>query len=239
MNVLVTGASRGIGRAIAATLAVPGGRVVVNYLRNREQAQVTAGMVEEAGAEPVLVQADVRSPKDLERLSRVLDRVDVLVHNAAMGAIKPFERLRPNQWDLTLETTLRPFYLLSRLCLDRIPAGGSIVGISSLGPRKYTPGYAALGAAKAGVEALTRQMAVELAPRGIRVNTVCGGLVRTDTIAHFPDGQQMLDAAARLAPLGRVGEPQDMADAVSLLVDPRASFITGQVLVVDGGLSLR
>lgn len=236
MNVLVTGASRGIGRAIAARLASPGGRVVINYLRNDKEAAVTADLVRARGAEALVVQGDVRSEDDCKRLAEALPHVDVLVHNAAMGALKAYDKLRINQWDLTLESSLRPFWLLTKLC--PLADGASVIGISSLGSRGYIPGYAAIGAAKGGMEALTRQLAVELAPRRIRVNTVCGGLVDTDTLQYFPEKDKMMAFATAATPLGRVGQPDDIAGAVAMLVGPDASWVTGQILVADGGLSL-
>lgn len=236
MNVLVTGASRGIGRAIAARLARPGGRVVVNYLRNDKEAAVTAELVRAAGAEPIIVQGDVRSEDDCKRLAAALPGVDVLVHNAAVGALKAFDKMRTNQWDLTLESSLRPFWLLTKLA--PLNEGASVIGISSLGSRSYIPGYAAIGAAKGGMEALTRQLAVELAPRKVRVNTICGGLVDTDTLQYFPEKDRMMAFAMQATPLGRVGRPEDIAGAVAMLLGPDAAWITGQVIVADGGLSL-
>lgn len=235
MNVLVTGASRGIGAAIAVELA-PGNAVVVNYLQDEASARKVAAEIDARGGRASVVQGDVRSERDLEQLARVAGPLDVLVHNAAVGVLKDFSAIRASQWDLTMESSLRPFWLLTKLCAFH--DGASVVGISSLGSRGYIPGYAAMGAAKAGLEALTRQLAVELAPR-VRVNTVCGGLVRTDALRYFPAGAEMLDAAERLTPLGRVGTPADIARVVALLVDPRAAWITGQTIVADGGLSAR
>lgn len=237
MNALVTGASRGIGRAIAARLAAHGGTIVVNYVRNEEAALETAALVRQAGGTPLLVQADVRSPEDLGRLAEALPRVDALIHNAAIGVLKPWDKIRPNQWDLTLESSLRPFWLLTKLCIERMPPGASVIGLSSLGSRSYVPGYAAMGAAKAGMEALTRQLAVELGPRQVRVNTVCGGLVDTDALAYFPDRERLIASTVELTPLGRLGQPEDIAMAVELLLSPQARWINGQVLVVDGGWS--
>lgn len=236
MNILITGASRGIGAAIAISFAAPGRTLAINYLQNEDAARTVAAEVEARGGTAVLVQGNVRSEEDCKRLAAVFpDGVDVLVHNAAVGALKPYATIRTSQWDLTLESSLRPFWMLTKLC--KLNDGASVIGISSLGSRTYIPGYAAMGAAKAGLEALTRQLAVELAPR-VRVNTVCGGLVQTDALAYFPEGKVMLEAAEKLTPLGRVGTPQDIADAVLLLCDARASWITGQVLVADGGLSV-
>ncbi len=236
MRVIVTGSSRGIGRAIAVQLARPGGRVVVNYLQNEAAAQQTAALVEQAGAEAILVQGNVRAEADLKRIAAALPEVDVLVHNAAIGAMKPYDKLRPAHWELTLDSSLRPFWLLTKLVT--LAPGASVVGISSMGSRKFIPGYLAMGVAKAGVEAMTRQLAVELAPRGVRVNTVCGGLIDTDALRHLAEGEAMRKAAEEWTPLGRIGVPEDIAMAVSLLVRPEARWITGQVLVADGGLSL-
>jgi enoyl-[acyl-carrier protein] reductase III len=236
MNVIVTGSSRGIGRAIAVRLAREGGRVVINYLQNEAAAEETAGLVRAQGAEAIVVQGNVRADGDLKRIAESLQSVDVLVHNAAVGALKPHDKMRSAHWDLTLESSLKPFWHLTKLA--PLADGGSVIGVSSLGSRRFIPGYAAMGAAKAGMEALTRQLAVELAPRGIRVNTVCGGLVDTDALQYFPERKQMVMYAKRMTPFGRLGTPEDIAGVVDLLVNDGAGWITGQVLVADGGLSL-
>ncbi|MDP2307248.1 MAG: SDR family oxidoreductase [Pseudomonadota bacterium] len=235
MNILITGGSRGIGAAIARILAAPGNRIVLNYLQNEAAAAAVAAEVIALGAEALIVQGDVRSEPDLKRLAEQAGPLDALIHNAAVGVMKPWDKIRTSQWDLTLESSLRPFWLLTKLAT--LNEGASVIGISSLGSRQFTPGYAAIGTAKAGMESLTRQLAVELAPR-VRVNTVCGGLVKTDALRYFPEGDQMLAAAEKLTPMRRVGEPDDIARVVSLLLDPRAAWITGQVIVADGGLSL-
>ncbi len=238
MNVIVTGSSRGIGRAIAERLARPGGRVVVNYLRNGDAADQTAARVRERGAEAVVVQADVRNEADLGRLVDALPHIDVLVHNAAIGVLKPYDQIKTRHWDLTLESSVRPFWLLTKLATTKLVAGASVIGLSSLGSRKFVPGYAAMGAAKGAMEALTRQLAVELAPREIRVNTVCGGLVDTDALQYFVDKERVIETAKALTPFGRLGTVDDIAQCVELLTLPQASWVTGQVLVADGGLSL-
>ena len=171
-NIIITGSSRGIGRAIAKKIATKGDRVVVNYLRNEEAALQTAEALSANGVEALVVQGNVRSEDDLKKLAGVFDSVDILVHNAAIGALKNAFKMRRNQWDLTLESSLRPFWLLTKHCT--MSPGGLVVGISSLGSRRFIPGYAAMGASKAGMEALTRQLAVELAPQKVRVNTICG-----------------------------------------------------------------
>jgi enoyl-[acyl-carrier protein] reductase III len=240
VDALITGASRGIGRAIAIRLARDGARVVVNYLQNGDEAQKTCALVAQAGGEARAIQADVRSPEALKGLVNEtrdwLGGLDALIHNAAIGALKPMDTLRVNQWDLTLQSSLRPFWLLSKLCLPLFRDNSAIIGLSSLGSRQYTPGYAAMGAAKGGMEALTRQLAVELAPK-IRVNTVCGGLIDTDAVQHIPDHERLRVEIANATPLQRLGQPDDLAGVVALLLSQDARWINGQVLVADGGFS--
>jgi enoyl-[acyl-carrier protein] reductase III len=237
MNIIITGSSRGIGAAIARQLAAPGRHIVVNYLVSEVAAERVAAEVRELGAEATVVQGDVRVEADLERLARSFEGVDVLVHNAAIGVLKPWDKIRTSQWDLTMESSLRPFWLLTRMC--KFNDGANVIGLSSMGSQRHVPGYAAMGAAKAGMEALTRQLAVDLAPR-VRVNTVCGGVIRTDALNYFPEqGARMIELAEKLTPMGRCGEPEDLARLVDLLIDPRAYWLTGQVLVADGGMSLR
>jgi enoyl-[acyl-carrier protein] reductase III len=236
MNILITGASRGIGRAIACRLAAPGRTLVVNYLQNEAAAEETARLVRERGAEAIVVPGNVRSEPDLARLAAALGPLDVLVHNAAIGALKPWDKLRTSHWDLTLESSVRPFWLLTKLA--QLAEGAHVIGLSSMGSRQFIPGYAAMGAAKGALEALTRQLAVELAPRKIRVNTICGGLTRTDALNYFPEGERMIEFAEKMTPLGRIADPADIAGAVAMLLSDDARWITGQVIVVDGGLSL-
>ena len=235
MNILVTGGSRGIGRAICVELAAPGRKILINYLRNEAAAEETARMVRDKGAETIVMAANVRSESDLSALAAAMAPVDVLVHNAAVGALRPFDKMRASHWDLTLESSLRPFWLLTKLVT--LSDGASVIGLSSLGSRRFTPGYAAMGAAKGGMEALTRQLAVELSPRGIRVNTVCGGLIQTDTLDYFPDKERMIEFAVEHTPLKRLGQPEDLARVVRFLSSPDAGWVTGQVIVADGGYS--
>ena len=236
-NIIITGSSRGIGRAIAVKIAQQGDHVLVNYLQNKEAAEETAALLQEKDVKTTIIQANVRDEDALKEIASVFNRVDVLVHNAAIGVMKDFQKIRTKQWDLTIESSLRPFWLLTKLC--PLISGSSVIGISSMGSQRYIEGYAAMGAAKAGIEALTRQLAVELGPSNIRVNTICGGLIQTDTLQYLKNSDMMIDIANKLTPLGRIGHPSDIANVAWLLCQPEAYWINGQVLVVDGGLSLR
>jgi enoyl-[acyl-carrier protein] reductase III len=237
VNVLVTGGSRGIGRAIALRFARGGAKqVAIGYLRNDKAAEETADELRAAGAKPVLVRGNISS-------SRVLDEVvglgplDVLIHNAATGVVRAALDTEEKHWDWTLGANARALLALAQAAVPQMPAGSSIVGISSLGSQRVLPNYALIGTSKAALEALVRYLAVELAPRGIRVNAVSAGVVETGALEHFPNKDEML-AAGRSNPAGRLVEPDDIAAAVAFLCSPDAEMIRGQVLVVDGGFSL-
>jgi len=237
VNVLVTGGSRGIGRAIALRFARDGAkRVAIGYLRNDRAAEETAAELTAAGAEPVLVRGNVTSERVLEEVA-ALGPLDVLVHNAASGVVRPALETEEKHWDWTLGANARALLSLARAAVPRMPAGSSIVGISSLGSQRVLENYSLIGVSKAALEALVRYLAVELAPNGIRVNAVSAGVVETGALAHFPNREEML-AAGRRNPAGRLVEPDDVAGAVAFLCSPDAAMIRGHVLVVDGGFML-
>ena len=237
MNVLVTGGSRGIGRAIALRFARDGAdRVAIGYLRNDTAAEATAEEIRAAGAEPVLVRGNITSTRVLDEVG-ALGPLDVLVHNAASGVIRDALDTEEKHWDWTLGANARALLALAKAAAPQMPAGSSIVGISSLGSQRVISGYTLVGVSKAALEALVRYLAVELAPRGIRVNAVSGGVVETGALEHFPNREEML-AFGRDNPVGRLVEPEDIAAAVAFLCSPDAEMVRGHVLVVDGGFSL-
>jgi len=238
VNVLVTGGSRGIGRAIALRLARDGAtRVAIGYLRNDRAAEETAAELRALGAEPVLVRGNVSSRRVLDEVA-ALGPLDALVHNAATGVIRPALEVEEKHWDWTLDGNAKALLLLAQAAAPRMPRGASIVALSSLGSVRTLDNYVLVGTSKAALEALVRYLGVELAPRGIRVNAVSGGVVETGALEHFPNREEMLRAARERTPAGRMVSPDDLAGAVSFLCGPDAAMICGQTIVVDGGFSL-
>ena len=241
-EVLVTGGSRGIGRAISLRFAETGARVFVNFFVNHEAAEKTARDIEVAGGSVHLVQADLKDPAEIRRMfaevERVAGRLDVLVSNAASGVLKNALALSTKHWDWVLNTNARPLVLCAQEAARLMPVGGRLISLSSLGSGRVIPGYAAVGVSKAAVEALTRYLAVELAPRGITVNAVSAGAVDTDVWRALPDGEALLAQVRARTPAGRLVSPEEVADVVLFLASPAARSMHGQVLVIDGGYSL-
>ena len=237
-SVLVTGGSRGIGKAIALRFASLGARrIAIGYLRNDAAAEATADELRELGAEPVLVRGNVSSERVASQVAE-LGALDVLVHNAATGVIRPALETDPKHWDWTLTANARALLDLARVAAPSMQSGSSIVGVSSLGASRVLENYILVGTSKAALESLVRYLAVELAPRGIRVNAVSAGVVETEALQHFPNREQMLASGRERTPAGRIVEPGDVAGAVAFLCSPEAEMVRGHTLVVDGGFSL-
>jgi enoyl-[acyl-carrier protein] reductase III len=236
VNVFVTGGSRGIGRAIALRFARDGAqRVAIGYLRNDSAAEETAEELRTLGAEVTLVRGNVTSQRVLDEVA-ALGALDVLVHNAATGVIRPALETEDKHWDWTMNANARALLQLARVAVPSMPDGSSIVALSSLGAQRVLDNYVLVGTSKAALESLVRYLGVELAPR-IRVNAVSGGVVETGALEHFPNREEMLRAGAA-NPVGRLVSPDDIAGAVAFLCSKDADMIRGQTIVVDGGFSL-
>jgi enoyl-[acyl-carrier protein] reductase III len=236
---LVTGASRGIGRAIALKLAGAGCDVAVVYHTSQDEAEAVCAAIGARGQRSLALQTDVSNPESVAEcfalFRQQFDHLDILVSNAATGVLRPTLELTLKHWRRCLETNGLALSLLAQQAVPMMREGGRIIALSSLGASRAIPQYAFIGASKAALEALARSLAQELGPRGIRVNTVSAGLVDTDALKHFPNREQLLAEYARRTPAGPTLTPEDVADAVFLLCLPEASMITGHTLVVDGG----
>lgn len=236
-SVLVTGGSRGIGKAIALRFASLGAaRVAIGYMRGDRPAEETASELRALGAEPVLVRGNVASSRVAAEVGE-LGPLDVLVHAAATGVIRSALETEDKHWDWTMSANARALLSLTRAAAPAMPRGAAIVGISSLGSVRVLEDYALVGASKAALEALVRYLAVELAPRGIRVNAVSAGVVETGALDHFRNREAMLEMGRR-NPAGLLVTPDDVAACVTFLCSREADMIRGQTLVVDGGWSL-
>jgi len=237
-SVLVTGGTRGIGKAIALRLASEGAtRIALGYLRNDKAAEAAADEIRAAGAEPILVRGNVASEKVVAEFASHGPYAAV-VHNAATGVIKPALETEDKHWDWTLNANARALLSLARACAPDMHSGSSIVAVSSLGAQRVLENYVLVGTSKAALESVVRYLAVELSPRGIRVNAVSAGVVETEALDHFPNREQMLSAGKTRTPAGRLVEPEDVAGAVAFLCSPDADMLRGHTLIMDGGYSL-
>jgi enoyl-[acyl-carrier protein] reductase III len=212
-------------------------RVGIGYLRNDRAAEETADELRGLGAEPTLVRGNISSERVLEEVA-ALGPLDALVHNAATGVIRPALETQPKHWEWTLTANARALLDLARAAVPQMPSGSTIVGVSSLGSTRVLQNYTLVGTSKAALESLVRYLAVELAPRGIRVNAVSAGVVETEALQYFPNREQMLEEGHTRTPAGRLVTPEDVAGVVAFLCSPEAEMVRGHTLVVDGGFSL-
>ncbi|MFN2519923.1 MAG: 3-oxoacyl-[acyl-carrier-protein] reductase [Candidatus Limnocylindria bacterium] len=238
---LVTGAGRGIGRATALRLARDGARVVLNYKGNTEAATEAARLVGEAGATATLVQGDVSADGEADRIVKEAlafgdGRLDILVNNAGITRDNLLLRMSTQEWDEVMDLNLRGTFLMTKAAMRPMmkQRGGRIVNVASIAGIVGNAGQANYSAAKAGIIGFTKTVAREMASRNITVNAVAPGFVSTDLTGPLPE--PVKDGLMKQIPLGRFGTVDDVAGAIAFLASDDAAYITGQVLVVDGGM---
>ncbi len=245
-SALITGSSRGIGRGIALKLAEKGARVAVHYFQNEAAAKATLSKIRESGASGFVVQADVRRPEMFERVKAEFGALDIFVSNARTEAAtfyQPPMELSLESWDTAMDSQAKAFLVGVREAAKLMTSGGRIIAIT------FAPGgrfgswqpWVAMGAAKSALEVLCRYFAVALASRGITVNAVSPGWIDDSVLNSFPETVQKAVREWQeegWTPMRRLGKPSDIGNAVALLCSEEASWITGQVLEVDGGASL-
>lgn len=237
---LVTGASRGIGKAIALALAARGFAVAVNYAGSHDAAEAVKNEIERNGGHAFLVQGDVSKPEDVERIFKEIKEkfgtLDVLVNNAGINRDALLIRMSEEHWDDVIATDLKSDFLTTKAAalLMMKKRKGSIINISSVVGIMGNIGQANYAAAKAGVIGFTKASAKEFAGRNIRVNVVAPGFIETAMTDGIPE--KIREKMIASIPMGRMGQPEDIANAVCFLASDDSSYITGQVLVVDGGL---
>ncbi len=238
----VSGGSRGIGRATALKLASAGADVAILYYNSHEESETVCEQIRGMGRKALAVQADVSQPDSVgeafAEFKKHFDRVDLVVSNAALGVLKPALEMTLKHFRRCMETNALALNTLAQNAVPMMSAGGSIIGLTSLGSERAIPNYTFIGASKAALEALARGLAQELGPQGIRVNCVSAGVVDTDALKHFPNREHLLDEYKVRTPLGPTLTPEQVADAIYLLCLPEAGMITGHTLFVDGGYAI-
>ncbi len=240
---LITGGSRGIGRAIALRLAEHGADVVINYVRHRRDAEETVAALEDKGVRCMAVKANVAREEDVTRIfdeiRTVYDHLDILVSNAASGVLKPVMELTTRHWNWAMDINARALLTLTQHAVPMMARGGRIMAVSSLGAARGVENYTVVGASKAALESLVRHLAVEFGPLGINVNTISAGVVDTDALKKFPNRNEIIDVSLKRTPLGRLTTPEDVADLALFLCSDLSTMIQGQVIVVDGGYAIQ
>jgi enoyl-[acyl-carrier protein] reductase III len=241
-TILITGGTRGIGRAISLRFARAGATVIANYLRNEAAAEDLRAIAAEEHLAITLCRADLTGEKGMEQLERSLQEcgpnLSGLVHCAATGIHRPLDELTERHLDWTFNLNVRVFFKLIKLLGARFSKGSSIVAVSSWGALRALPCYSLVGSSKGALEALARHLAVELAPRGIRVNILTAGAVLTDAWKAMPNGEARMAETIHRTPAGRLVTAEEVAYGAQFLCSDAAAGMIGHTLVVDGGVGI-
>ncbi len=239
-NILITGGSRGIGRAISLKMASLGGIIAINYTRNEEAARHTAKEIEELGGKAILVQCDVGSYQQVEamihQVRESMGDVDILINNAGITRDSLLMRMSEEDWDDVINTNLKGAYNCTKAVIRPMikKRSGKIINVSSIVGLIGNAGQSNYAAAKAGIIGFTKAIAKELAPRKINVNAVAPGFITTDMTEVLPE--ELKKRMLSNIPMNQFGTPEDVAEAVAFLASERAQYITGQVIHIDGGM---
>ena len=236
---LVTGASRGIGRAIALQLAAEGAEVILNYRRSKTECESVLNEIADMGGSGIALRADVGNPEKTEAMFHVINeeygKLDILIANASFGIPGNILDSTNRYWDITFNATSRSILHCAINASKLMPNGGNIVTVTSYGGQRVLPGYGVVGPAKAAVEGLTRSLAVELAPKNIVVNGVMPGITDTKSLRAIDDVDGIIERVTNNTPAGRLVTPEDVAQVVDFLCTPGAAMIVGQFIIIDGG----
>jgi enoyl-[acyl-carrier protein] reductase III len=238
---LITGGSRGIGKAIALSLVGVTDKIFINYLENDVAATETAAELELKGVKVYLLKFNLAFSSEIQlmfnKIHEYTEQLDIFVHCAALTTFKPLHKIKPNQWDLTMNITAKAFLQCVQLSTPLMRAGGKMVAISSTGSQRFNPNYGALGVAKSTLEAIVRYLAVELADKNIQINGVISGLIMGETLPPFPEIEKVIEITLQRTPARRLGTPQDVAKTVLFLLT-QADWMYGQNIILDGGYCL-
>ena len=239
---LVTGGTRGIGKAIALNLAGLGADVAINYFRSRDAAKSAVAEIESKGVRSIALRANMGNseqiPAMFEEIKKEFGKLDILISNAALGHFGNVLEVNDKMWDVAMATNAKALLFCAQEAVKLMPEGGKIVALTSLGSHRYIPGYAAIGVSKAAIETLVRYLAFELAPRKVNVIAVSGGFIDTDSLKIFPSYDEIIRESTARTPFGRVGTPEEVANVAAFLCTDKSSWVTGQVIIVDGGYTL-
>ena len=236
---LITGGSRGIGRAIAQRLSEAGCDVAINFLRNKKAADEAAKSFKKT---PLVIKANVGEEESMvemfETIKKEWGSLDIVVSNAASGVIKPPMELTLRHFHWTLDINSWALLSLTQKAVPLMKRGGRIIGISSLGSIRAIPNYTLVGASKAALESIIRHLTQELAPKGIHLNAISAGVVDTEALKHFSNRDQLIENSKQRTPAGRLVEPDDVAKVALFLCSDLSDMIHGQTIIVDGGYSI-
>ncbi|MGZ3746560.1 MAG: SDR family oxidoreductase [Pseudobdellovibrionaceae bacterium] len=239
---VITGGTRGIGRAVSLKLAREGAKVLALYGRDSKSAGELDAIARQEGLNILCIKGDLcnedKFAEVVEKIKVNTSQVDFIVHCAASGVHKNALELSLKHLRWTFEINVFAIHHLLQSLIEMMPRGSRVIGITSSGGTRVIPYYAAVGSSKGALESLFRHYASELAPKGIAVNLVCPGLVLTDAVDAFPDRENRINNTKRATPTGELVVPEDVAETVSFLCEPRASQIIGQTIVIDGGKTL-